>query len=63
VQELTSAAGIWVTASIGVLVGLGHFVVPGMATILVFLVMTGLEPLEARFGRGAKEDAKSEADD
>lgn len=48
VHGLTSAAGIWVTASIGVLVGLGHLVLPAVATVVVFLVMTGLDPLEAR---------------
>lgn len=59
VHGLTSAAGMWVTASIGVLVGLGHFVLPAVATLIVFLVMAWLDPLTSRIGgnEGDPEDA------
>lgn len=53
VHGLTSAAGMWVTASIGVLVGLGHVVLPVVATAVVFLVMGWLVPVTARVGGGA----------
>lgn len=42
VQGLTSAAGIWATAGIGMLVGMGHYIVPVIATILVFLIIAVL---------------------
>ncbi|MCC6238149.1 MAG: MgtC/SapB family protein [Dehalococcoidia bacterium] len=42
VQGLTSAAGIWATAGIGMLVGMGHYVVPVIATLLVFLIIAVL---------------------
>ena len=37
-----SAAGIWATAGIGMLVGMGHYIVPVIATILVFLIIAVL---------------------
>ena len=48
VQGLTSAAGIWVTAAIGLLVGLGYYAVPIASTVLVVLVIGVLGALEAR---------------
>lgn len=42
VQGLTSAAGIWATAAIGMLVGTGHYIVPGVATVLVILIIAVL---------------------
>ncbi len=42
VQGLTSAAGIWATAAIGLLVGTGHYIVPVIATALVILIVAVL---------------------
>lgn len=53
VHGLTSAAGMWVTASIGVLAGLGYVALPVVATAVVFLVMAWLDPLTARIGGDA----------
>ena len=38
VVGLTSAATIWVTAGVGMLVGLGHYVIAAAATVLVVVI-------------------------
>ena len=48
VRGLTTAASIWVAASIGMAVGFAYFGVAVFATILVAVVLTGLKPLEDR---------------
>lgn len=57
VQGLTSAAGIWATAGIGMLVGMGHYLVPAIATILVVLIIAVLGRLD--LGREITEAARS----
>jgi putative Mg2+ transporter-C (MgtC) family protein len=49
VRGMTTAAGIWVTASIGILCGIGYFVVAGAATIATILIFTILKVLEKRY--------------
>ena len=48
VRGLTTAASIWVTASIGMAVGFGYYTVAAFTTILVGLVLIGLKPFEDR---------------
>jgi putative Mg2+ transporter-C (MgtC) family protein len=48
VKGLTTAASIWVSASLGMAVGFGYFIVALFATILVVLTLVGLRPLEDR---------------
>jgi len=48
VRGLTTAASIWVTASIGMSVGFGYYAVAVFATVLVAVVLLGLKPLEDR---------------
>jgi len=48
VRGLTTAASIWVTASIGMAIGFGYFGVAVFATVLVAIVLLGLKPLEDR---------------
>ena len=48
VRGLTTAASIWVTASIGMAVGFGYYAVAVFATVLVGGVLMGLKPLEER---------------
>lgn len=43
VRGLTTAAGIWIVATIGMAVGVGMYLVAIVATILVILVLTVLE--------------------
>lgn len=43
---LTTAAAIWVTAAVGVLIGLGMWVEAGAGFIMTFLVLLAKEPLK-----------------
>jgi putative Mg2+ transporter-C (MgtC) family protein len=48
VKGLTTAASIWVTASLGMAVGFGYYIVAIISTVLVVLTLVGLRPLEDR---------------
>ncbi|HYE01594.1 MAG TPA: MgtC/SapB family protein [Phycisphaerales bacterium] len=48
VKGLTTAAGIWITAAIGVAAGLGFFIVAATATALTLITLAVLAPLEDR---------------
>lgn len=52
VRGLTTAAGIWIVATIGMAVGVGMYVVAACATALVIIVLTVLERLEYRVNVG-----------
>lgn len=45
-EGLTTAAGLWVAAAIGMAVGFGFFAIATYTTILVLLVLFGLRPFE-----------------
>ena len=45
VRGLTTAAGIWVTAAIGVLIGTGFWILGVGVTIFALLIIVGLRPL------------------
>lgn len=49
VKGLTTAASIWVIASIGMAVGFGYVIFAVVSTILVLLTLVGLKPIEDRF--------------
>ncbi len=57
IRGLTTAAGIWMTASIGIAVGAGKLATAIMATFLTFAVLRLLQLLEARFFPETNEDA------
>lgn len=57
IRGLTTAAGIWLTASIGIAVGAGKLATAIMATFLTFVVLRLLQLLEARFFPEPSEDA------
>jgi putative Mg2+ transporter-C (MgtC) family protein len=46
---ITTAAGLWVAAAIGIAVGYGMYVVAIGASVLMLIVLTGLWYLEHRF--------------
>lgn len=52
VRGLTTAAGIWIIATIGMAVGCGLYMVSIVATLLVLFVLTMLEQLEHRVNVG-----------
>ena len=48
VRGLTTAAGIWVTAAIGLLAGAGFYAIAGIATAATLLALTALRAVEVR---------------
>jgi len=58
VQGLTTAAGIWMMAAIGVAVGLGSLWVAGLSTVLTLLILASVGALEARMGKGRATPAE-----
>ena len=56
IQGLTTAAGVWMTAAIGVAVGIGSLGLAVIATALTLLVLTFAGPLEdLAIRRGARK--------
>lgn len=49
VRGLTTAASIWVGASIGMAVGFGYYFVGVFATVMVVVTLVALRPIEDRF--------------
>ena len=58
VYHLVTAASLWVTTGVGVLCGLGEYLVAGAATLLVLAVLVVGLPIDRRlYGRdGVKDD-------
>lgn len=52
VRGLTTAAGIWIIAAIGMAVGCGLYLIAVVATLLVLFILTLLEQLEHRVNVG-----------
>ena len=55
IRGLTTAASLWTVAGIGLAVGGGMYVAAIGATILIFLILAGIKPLERRFWSGARQ--------
>lgn len=49
VKGLTTAASIWVIASLGMAVGFGYYVLAVIAAALVLITLVALKPVEDRF--------------
>lgn len=54
VRGLTTAAGIWIVATIGMTVGVGMYMLSCIATIFIIIILTGLEGLEHRIKFGGE---------
>ena len=52
VSGLTTAASIWVAASLGMAVGFGYYLIAVFTTFLVVVMLVAIRPLEMRFFRG-----------
>jgi len=48
VKGLTTAAGVWMTAALGVTIGLGQLVLAAMGTVLTWLVLSYLLKVDKR---------------
>jgi len=57
IKGLTTAAGLWMTAAIGVAVGLGSLGVALIGTATTFLVLSLIGAVEARLEKRAKTEA------
>ena len=62
VRGLTTAAMIWVNAAIGVAVGGGEYHVAIIATVVTFVVLTTLNPIERWIDRKTPERAESQSE-
>jgi len=51
VHGLTTAATIWLVAAIGMCCGAGFYRIAVMATVLAFLVLLGLMPIDSYFAK------------
>jgi putative Mg2+ transporter-C (MgtC) family protein len=58
VQGATTAATIWLVASLGVACGAGFFVIAAVGTVLTLLVLFGLHPFEQKLDRYRGGQAK-----
>ena len=60
-QGLTTAASIWAAAAVGLGAGFGKYILAGGSTLLLLIVLRGVEHLEERFLRHkAAADAKDQ---
>jgi putative Mg2+ transporter-C (MgtC) family protein len=58
VEGLTTAAGIWMTAALGVAIGLGRFGVALVATLLAWMTLSLARQLEDILNKGSRKDEK-----
>lgn len=54
VRGLTTAASIWVVASLGMAVGFGYFWIAIFTAVVVLLTLVAIRPIEARFFKGRR---------
>ena len=55
VRGLTTAAGMWMTASIGLAVGAGMYMIASLASVLIIIVLTLLELAEKHLFKGKEQ--------
>jgi putative Mg2+ transporter-C (MgtC) family protein len=55
VEGLTTAAGIWMTAALGVAVGLGRFGLALVATLLAWMTLSLVRQLEHMLNKGSRK--------
>ena len=54
VKGLTTAAGLWASAALGLAVGIGFYEAAVLGWVTVFIIMTGLHRLDDRMHRSSK---------
>ncbi len=57
IKGLTTAAGLWTTACVGLMVGSGYFLLAASMVALMLLTMVGLKPLVRRISRQTRHIA------
>ena len=65
VRGLTTAASIWVVASLGMAIGYGYFAIAIFTAVVVIITLIAIRPLELRFfkGRRDRRDTDPHADE
>jgi len=58
IQGLTTAAGVWMTAAIGVTVGLGSLGVALFSTLLAVIILALVRAIESRAEKGAGSESE-----
>ena len=56
IQGLTTAAGIWMTAAIGVAIGLGNLGLAILATVLTWIILASFDQFEIQQEKNALND-------
>lgn len=56
VRGLTTAAGIWIVAAIGMACGTGMYSIATASTVLTMIVLILLPPIEKKMGHHSQED-------
>jgi putative Mg2+ transporter-C (MgtC) family protein len=56
IQGLTTAASIWLTAAVGIAVGMGHLASALVSTVLALIILSLLRRLEPLVGEGHREE-------
>jgi putative Mg2+ transporter-C (MgtC) family protein len=51
IRGLTTAASLWLTAAVGIAVGIGHLWLPVVAVLLAIAILAGLGAVERRINR------------
>ena len=51
IRGLTTAAGLWAVAAIGLAIGSGLYIAGAVTTVIVLIILAGLRPLERRLFR------------
>ncbi len=59
VRGLTTAASLWVTAAIGLAVGMGFYIGATATALLAVVALAVLKPVGKRFTRGRQDDDES----
>ena len=54
VRGLTTAAGIWMVAALGMAVGVGMYILATVATLLILFILVHLERIERRLSVGSE---------
>jgi putative Mg2+ transporter-C (MgtC) family protein len=52
VHGLTTAAGLWVAAAVGIAIGFDNYVAGTVTTVALLIILTALRPVERRLQRG-----------
>ena len=58
IKGLTTAAGLWLTAAIGMAVGAGHLWIPILGVAIAFVILAGVRVLEGRMNRARNKSKK-----